>query len=143
MLGAPSYFAARGRPKAPEDLAGHECIRFRLPGTGRVYRWEFSRDGQALTIDPPGSILVDDSTLLRALAVKGMGLVYTSSLQAAAEISAGLLEPVLEPFAPEEEAALAEALLRAAEAVVCFVAEGVAPAMNRFNGPIDGSLSGH
>ncbi len=50
---------------------------------------------------------------------------------------------VLEPFAPEEEAALAEALPRAAGAVACFVAEGIAPAMNRFNGPIDPVLSGH
>jgi DNA-binding transcriptional LysR family regulator len=103
VLGSPSYFAIHGRPRVPEDLADHECVRFRLPGTGRVYRWEFSRDGQALTIDPPGSVLVDDATLLRALAVKGMGLVYTSSLQAAPEISAGLLEPVLEPFAPARD----------------------------------------
>ena len=49
---------------------------------------------------------------------------------------------VLEPFAPEEEAVLGEALSRAAEAVACFVAEGIGAAMNRFNGPIDRVLSG-
>ena len=42
---------------------------------------------------------------------------------------------VLEPFAPAEEVLLAEALPRAADAVACFVAEGSAVAMNRFNGP--------
>ena len=42
---------------------------------------------------------------------------------------------VLEPFAPAEEVLLAEALPRAADAVACFVAEGSAAAMNRFNGP--------
>jgi PTH1 family peptidyl-tRNA hydrolase len=42
---------------------------------------------------------------------------------------------VLEPFAAAEEALLAQALPRAADAVACFVAEGIAPAMNRFNGP--------
>jgi len=42
---------------------------------------------------------------------------------------------VLEPFAPAEETLLAEALPRAADAVACFVAEGSAVAMNRFNGP--------
>jgi DNA-binding transcriptional LysR family regulator len=56
-----------------------------------------------LTIDPPGSVLVDDAALLRLLAVKGMGLVYTSSLQAAPELSAGLLEPVLESFMPARD----------------------------------------
>jgi len=42
---------------------------------------------------------------------------------------------VLEPFAAAEEALLKQALPRAADAVACFVAEGIAPAMNRFNGP--------
>jgi PTH1 family peptidyl-tRNA hydrolase len=41
---------------------------------------------------------------------------------------------VLEPFAAEEEALLKQALPRAADAVACFVAEGIAAAMNRFNG---------
>jgi DNA-binding transcriptional LysR family regulator len=103
VLGAPSYFAAHGRPLVPEDLAHHECIRFRLPATRKIYRWEFERDGQALTIDPPGSILADDSMLLRSLATKGLGLIYTSILQAAPEISAGLLEPVLESFTPAQD----------------------------------------
>jgi PTH1 family peptidyl-tRNA hydrolase len=49
---------------------------------------------------------------------------------------------VLEPFAPEEEQPLSEALARAAAAVLCFASEGIAPAMNRFNGPIDRLLSG-
>ena len=49
---------------------------------------------------------------------------------------------VLEPFAPAEEAVLEQALPRAADAVACFVAEGIAPAMNRFNGAIDWELSG-
>ncbi|MFC7398412.1 LysR family transcriptional regulator [Chelatococcus sp. GCM10030263] len=104
VLGSPGYFATHGRPLVPEDLARHECVRFRLPGNGKVYRWEFERDGQALTIDPPGSILVNDASLLRSLALAGMGLIYTASLLAAAEVAAGLLEPVLVPFAPARDA---------------------------------------
>ncbi len=42
---------------------------------------------------------------------------------------------VLKAFGAEEEALLGLALPRAADAVVCFVAEGIAAAMNRFNGP--------
>lgn len=103
VLGAPSYFAARGRPLVPEDLENHECIRFRLPATRKIYRWEFERDGQAMSIDPRGAVLVDDAILLRSLAAKGMGLIYASSLQAAPEISSGLLEPVLEPFTPARD----------------------------------------
>jgi DNA-binding transcriptional LysR family regulator len=104
VLGSPAYFAAHGRPIVPEDLAQHECVRFRLPGNGKIYRWEFEREGQALTIDPPGAILVNDASLLRALAVKGIGLIYTASLIAAPELATGLLEPVLETFAPARDA---------------------------------------
>jgi PTH1 family peptidyl-tRNA hydrolase len=42
---------------------------------------------------------------------------------------------VLTPFTEEEEALLERALPRAVDAVLCFVCEGIAPAMNRFNGP--------
>lgn len=42
---------------------------------------------------------------------------------------------VLEPFTAAEEEQLGLALPRAVEAVACFVAEGAAAAMNRFNGP--------
>jgi PTH1 family peptidyl-tRNA hydrolase len=42
---------------------------------------------------------------------------------------------VLEPFSADEEALLRQALPRAADAVACFVREGIGPAMNRFNGP--------
>ena len=103
VLGAPSYFAANGRPQKPEDLANHQCIRFRLPGARNAYRWQFERDGQTVTIDPPGAVLADDSALLRLFAVKGMGLIFTTSMLAALEISTGQLEPVLESFAPARD----------------------------------------
>jgi peptidyl-tRNA hydrolase, PTH1 family len=50
-------------------------------------------------------------------------------------VPTGTVEFVLAPFDREEETLLARALPRAADAVACFVGEGIAPAMNRFNGP--------
>jgi peptidyl-tRNA hydrolase, PTH1 family len=50
-------------------------------------------------------------------------------------VPTGTVEFVLAPFGKEEEALLAHALPRAADAVACFVGEGIAAAMNRFNGP--------
>jgi PTH1 family peptidyl-tRNA hydrolase len=47
--------------------------------------------------------------------------------------AAGLREHVLEGFEPEEEAVMAEIVPRAAEAVECWVRDGIGAAMNRFN----------
>jgi PTH1 family peptidyl-tRNA hydrolase len=51
----------------------------------------------------------------------------------AAESSAELREHVLEAFSPEERPMVDETVLRAADAVECWVAEGIGTAMNRFN----------
>lgn len=103
VMASPAYLARRGRPELPEDLAGHECLRYRRPDVGDVYRWEFERDGQALSIDPPGSLVANDPGLLRSLAVQGMGLYYSSTLQAAGELERGLLELVLEDYSPARD----------------------------------------
>ena len=104
VFGAPGYFKTHGRPKVPEDVARHECIRYRRPEVGDIYRWEFERKGQALAIDPQGSILVNDAGLLRALARQALGLIYTATLSVARELEQGTLEPVLERFSPAQDA---------------------------------------
>ena len=38
VVGSPSYFATHPKPKVPGDLAGHRCIRVRLPN-GALFRW--------------------------------------------------------------------------------------------------------
>jgi DNA-binding transcriptional LysR family regulator len=100
VLGSPSYFAARGRPRTPEDLTNHECIRFRFPTSRAIYRWEFVRDGREFSIDPPGKIVVNDSALFHSLACAGAGLVYTADAAARSELAAGRLEGVLESYLP-------------------------------------------
>ena len=42
VVGSPSYFAARGKPKHPRDLHQHDCITYRQRSSGVVYRWEFT-----------------------------------------------------------------------------------------------------
>lgn len=50
------------------------------------------------------------------------------------ELPDELADYVLAAVAPEDEPAFREAVVRAADAVVCLVQEGAAVAMNRFNG---------
>jgi PTH1 family peptidyl-tRNA hydrolase len=48
-----------------------------------------------------------------------------------------LADHVLAKFEPPERSIVAEAIGRAADAVELFVAEGIEPVMNRFNGPVE------
>ncbi|MGK9168682.1 LysR family transcriptional regulator [Inquilinus limosus] len=100
VVGSPAYLDARGRPERPEDLTRHEAIRYRFPTSGAIYRWEFERDGRALTVDPPGSIIVNDGGLLSSFARAGLGLTYLPDIAVEADLAAGLLHKVLEPFLP-------------------------------------------
>lgn len=100
VVGAASYFAAHGRPRTPQDLKQHECIGYRFPTAKSVYRWQFVQKGRALSLAPPGSVVVNDHLSMIALAKKGVGLAYTADLVAARELAAGELESVLKPHLP-------------------------------------------
>jgi DNA-binding transcriptional LysR family regulator len=100
VVGAPAYFAARGRPRTPKDLTRHECIRYRFPTARTVYRWQFLRKGREFSLDPPGGVIVNDHPSLVALAARGVGLAYTADLVAARELAAGRLEGVLAGYLP-------------------------------------------
>lgn len=54
-VASPLYLQRAGEPTAPEDLHRHACIRHRMP-SGKLYRWEFERQGDTLVVDVPGRL---------------------------------------------------------------------------------------
>ncbi|WP_374375703.1 LysR family transcriptional regulator [Dongia sp.] len=102
-VASPAYLDRAGVPKTPEDLKRHRCIGHRLP-SGKLYRWEFARAGQELTIDTTASILLDDEELMVEAAVKGLGIAYVAGPAAAAALAAGQLRAVLVSWMPGAEA---------------------------------------
>jgi DNA-binding transcriptional LysR family regulator len=100
VVGSPAYFTGRKLPRTPADLAEHRCIR-RRTGRGTIYRWEFEKRGEAIAIDVPGQLTLDDSDLMLVAALAGEGLAFLSDIAAAKSIEAGLLLPVLEDWSPE------------------------------------------
>jgi DNA-binding transcriptional LysR family regulator len=99
---APAYLDRRGRPQHPRDLLDHACMRARF-ASGAVIRWTFERDGETVTIDPAGQLLVQVGGALDlkiAAAVAGTGIVYLFEDWLRPYIERGELEPVLEPWWP-------------------------------------------
>ena len=74
---APDY-ARRGLPQDIEDLAGHRCLSFLIPSTGRALPWAFRRNGEDVDWAPESPVKVTDDVLaLVSLAEAGMGICQT------------------------------------------------------------------
>lgn len=98
-VASPGYLAAAGAPVAPADLMAHRCIRQRLP-SGKRYRWEFERGDQAIAIDVPGALSLDDNDLMVEAAVAGQGIAFVPDLFARPALDAGRLVLVLDDWTP-------------------------------------------
>lgn len=103
VVGAPGYFARHGKPRTPRDLLKHECIRYRFPTSGAIYRWEFQADGADFTIEPPGGITVNDHLSTVEFARRGAGLAYTVNHVAAGLLKSGELISVLRSYLPAKQ----------------------------------------
>lgn len=100
VVGAPTYFASRGKPRTPQDLTRHECIRYRFLAARTIYRWEFVKDGREFSVEPTGSLVVNDHLTMIRFAALGLGLAYTAEIVAANELASGQLGEVLRSWLP-------------------------------------------
>jgi len=97
IAAAPSYLAARGRPRHPRDLLDHACIRHRFP-SGRVAPWEFERDGKVIRISPEGPLVATSLEMEVAAAVAGLGLISLFEEALRPALDSGALVPVMEEW---------------------------------------------
>lgn len=86
-------------PATPHDLASHRCIRNRL-ASGALWRWEFSRQGEVMSLDVDGSATLDDNGLRLQAALGGLGLVYMNAWSAGPHLQAGRLVQVRKDWTP-------------------------------------------
>ena len=98
-VASPGYLKLHPAPDVPDALAAHQCIRQRLPSSKR-YRWEFSRQGQTMEVDVPGTLTLDNNQLMVEAAVDGLGIAYVPDTYARAALADGRLVAVLEDWCP-------------------------------------------
>jgi DNA-binding transcriptional LysR family regulator len=103
VVGAPGYFARRQRPRTPDDLGHHDCIRFRRGSEGLVFDWAFERDGRSRRISAAGRLMVNDPWICLRAAVDGLGIAYTLEALAEPFLRSGQLVRVLEDWSPCHE----------------------------------------
>jgi DNA-binding transcriptional LysR family regulator len=103
VVGAPGYFARRPPPRLPDDLAEHECIRFRRGSDGAVFDWAFERGGRSRRVSVAGRLTVNDPRICVRAAVDGLGVAYTIEALAEPFVRSGQLVRVLGDWSPSFE----------------------------------------
>jgi DNA-binding transcriptional LysR family regulator len=93
LCASASYLKRRGVPQEPEDLAGHECLRYAYhaaPGT-----WKMRGPRGPVAIEVSGSLISNHGQMLLEAACQGQGIIFTPVFVTAACLREGRLQPVL------------------------------------------------
>ena len=97
-VASPSYLAEHGAPTTPRDLLGRNCIRWRWPGHGRPYAWEFCDNGRWFTVEVSGSLIASSREFGLRAAVDGVGIAFAVEEAIAPFVNDGRLVRLLEPW---------------------------------------------
>jgi len=92
---SPAYIAHYGRPQHPHELERHRCVNFFSSRTGKLFEWDFNRDGERIVVVMPGHIAVNDSNAYIAAGMAGLGIMQMAMFMLDAELADGSLELLL------------------------------------------------
>lgn len=101
---SPAYLAARGMPRHPDELEGHETVNLRYKSSGQAFRWPFRLGEREVEIIPSSAVVVDASEAVLACLVAGGGIGICAAFIAAPYVRRGELVPVLADHAVERHA---------------------------------------
>jgi DNA-binding transcriptional LysR family regulator len=103
ICASPAYLAARGTPRTPDDLAGHDCITY----AGLVYAglvspdvWTFVRDKTNVAIPVHTRLVVNSAEAACDAACAGIGIASAFSYHFQAALERGALTSLLDEFQP-------------------------------------------
>lgn len=93
VCAAPAYLARRGTPRAPAELASHDCLV--LAATREHAVWTFAMGSGREPVRVTGPLATNDVDALRAAAVSGLGIALLPSFAAGDELRARRLKRLL------------------------------------------------
>lgn len=98
-VASPGYLALSTSLQTPDDLHSHACIQVRLPN-GKLFAWEFEKQGRSLTIEVPGTLTLNQEGLMIDAALSGLGIAYVFESSVREALEAGRLISVLDDWCP-------------------------------------------
>ncbi|HEU4411787.1 MAG TPA: LysR family transcriptional regulator [Polyangiaceae bacterium] len=97
VCASPAYLERRGVPRAPDELAGHECLRYSLAGAGREWRLR-GPDGKERAYAAGGRCSLNHGGAMREVAIAGGGLAHLPLFLVADALASGRLCAVLDAY---------------------------------------------
>jgi LysR family transcriptional regulator for bpeEF and oprC len=92
---APAYLARYGTPTHPSELIRHRCVNYFSSKTGKIYDWDFTRDGERIEVPLPGLIALNDSNAYVQAGLAGLGIVQMADFSLAEHVKQGRLIQIL------------------------------------------------
>jgi DNA-binding transcriptional LysR family regulator len=98
VCASPRYFAERGKPKRPDELAAHDCVTFQ--GLSAPEAWTFSKGKSDMTVAIRSRLIVNTAEAAIDAAIAGAGITRVLCYQIAEARRSGALDIALENFEP-------------------------------------------
>jgi DNA-binding transcriptional LysR family regulator len=100
ICAAPSYLAAHGMPRHPDELRDHACLAYGHLATGN--QWKLSGPDGDHWIAIPWTLCTNNAEVIRDAAVRGRGIALLPTFIAGADLQEGSLRSILTDYtAPE------------------------------------------
>jgi DNA-binding transcriptional LysR family regulator len=96
VIGTPAYFAARGVPRTPADLAAHQAIIYEQRDGGAS--WAFRKGTSETTVTLSGRLRVSASEGIREGVLAGLGFAMASEWVFAPELKSGAVISILDDW---------------------------------------------
>ncbi|MEI2296745.1 LysR family transcriptional regulator [Ensifer sp. MJa1] len=100
IVGAPVYFDRIPQPTEPQQLVEHRAINLRLPTSGVLNAWRFTKDGREIRVRVDGPLVFNTIDLILDAALDGLGLAYMPRDQVEQHLASGRLCQVLADCTP-------------------------------------------
>lgn len=93
LAASPQYLQRRGTPRTPDELAHHDLLIYNL--ANQPHNLKFSRNGAVTTLTVQGKLEANDGQVIRAAALKHLGILIQPTYIIHDDIVGGRLVPVL------------------------------------------------
>jgi DNA-binding transcriptional LysR family regulator len=94
LVATPEYLERHGTPKTPSDIAKHQCVAYIAVGLS----WSFESRSGPVSVDVHSALTVNDSRILLAGAMEGIGITVLPEFMIRGELADGRLVALMPDF---------------------------------------------